>query len=38
MSVVFNIKDIPVLSIFVSGGNEKRKNSALNEVYFDILS
>ena len=38
ISVVFTLKDILGLSIFVSGGNEERKNGALNVVYFSIFS
>ena len=35
MSVVFNLKDILGVSIFVSGGNKERKNGALDVV--DLL-
>ena len=34
MSVVFTIKDILGLSIFVFGGNNKCENGALNVVYL----
>ena len=38
MSVVFALKDILGLIIFVSGGNNERKNSALYVVDFSIFS
>ena len=38
MSVVFNLKNILVLIIFVIGGNREHKNGALNVVYVDIFS
>ena len=38
MSVVFTLKDIPGLSIFVYGGNEECKNGAMDVVNFAILS
>ena len=38
MSVVFTLKDIPCLSIFVYGVNEERRNGALDVVGFSILS
>ena len=38
MSVVFTLNDILGLSIFVYGGNEERKNGALNIVDFYIFS
>ena len=37
VSVVFTLKDILGLSIFVFGGNKERKNGALNVVDFAIL-
>ena len=38
MSVVFTLKDIMGLSIFVSGGSKDRKNGALKVVDVAILS
>ena len=38
MSVVFTLKDIMGLSIFVSGGGKERKNGALKVVDVAILS
>ena len=38
MSVVFTLKDILGLSIFVSGGNKECKNGAMNVVGFAIFS
>ena len=38
MSVVFTLTDILGLSIFVSGGNRERKNSALKVVDVAIFS
>ena len=38
MSVVFTLKDISGLSIFVSGGSKEHKNVALNVVDVSILS
>ena len=38
MSVVFTLKDIPCLSIFLYGVNEERRNGALDVVGFSILS
>ena len=38
ISVVFTLKDILGWSIFVSGGNEERKNVSLNVVNFAIFS
>ena len=37
MSVVFNLKDILGLSIFVSSSNEERNNGALNVADFAIF-
>ena len=38
MSVVFTLKYIMGLSIFVFGGNKEHKNGALNVVYVVIFS
>ena len=38
MSVVFTLKHILGLSIFVFGGNKERKNGALNVLDVAILS
>ena len=38
MSVVFTLIDIPILGIFVFGGNKEHKNGALNVVYVAIFS
>ena len=38
ISVVFALKDILGLSIFLFGGNKERKNGALNVVDVAILS
>ena len=38
MSVVFNLKYILDLNIFVSGGSEESKNGALKVVDVDIFS
>ena len=38
MSVVFILKDIMGLIIFVSGGSKERKNGALKVVYVAICS
>ena len=38
MSVIFTLKDIMGLSIFVSGGSKDRKNGALNVVDVSIFS
>ena len=38
MSVVFTLKDILFLSIFVAGGSKERKNGALKVVYVVIFS
>ena len=38
MSVVFTLKDILGPSIFVFGGNNERKNGALNVVDVSIFS
>ena len=38
MSVVFSLRDIMGLSIFVSGGSKDRKNGALKVVDVAILS
>ena len=38
MSVVFTLKDIMGMSIFVYGGNKERKNGALNVLDVEIFS
>ena len=38
MSVVFTLKYILGLSIFMFGGNKERKNDALNDLDADIFS
>ena len=38
MSVIFTLKDILGLSIFVFGGKKERKNGALNVVGISIFS
>ena len=38
MSVLFILKDIPSMSIFVSGGSKERKNGALKVADVTIYS
>ena len=38
MAAVFTLKDIPGLSIYLSGGNKERRNDVLNVVDVDIFS